>query len=133
MIINPFWFYLIGIANTLGVFLTVMAGVSSIFYFIFLICYFVTSAENGFIDKKEQLIKKNMDNFLRKGSIMCFILIIVACLIPDEKTCYQMLTASLCTKENIEYLKETGKDLVDYIIETADTLTNGEKEEEREN
>lgn len=130
MIINPFWFYLIGIANSLGIFLTVMAGTSSIIYFIFLICYFVSSVENNF-DKED---KNKMNNFLRKGSIMCFILIIVACLIPSEKTCYQMLTASLCTKENIEYLKETGKDLVDYIIETADALTNEEeKEEEREN
>lgn len=129
MIINPFWFYLIGIANSLGVFLTIIAGLMSIIYFIFLISYFVTSIEGGF--NKED--KKNMNNFLRKGSIMCFILIIVACLIPNEKTCYQMLTASLCTKENIEYLKETGKNLVDYIIETADTLTNGEEEEKREN
>lgn len=129
MIINPFWFYLIGIANSLGVFLTIIAGLMSIIYFIFLISYFVTSIEEGF--NKED--KKNMNNFLRKGSIMCFILIIVACLIPNEKTCYQMLTASLCTKENIEYLKETGKNLVDYIIETADTLTNGEEEEKREN
>lgn len=130
MIINPFWFYLIGIANTLGVFLTIMAGTSSIIYFIFLICYFVSSVENDL--NKEN--KNKMNNFLRKGSIMCFILIIVTCLIPSEKTCYQMLTASLCTKENIEYLKETGKDLVDYIIETADALTNEEeKEEEREN
>lgn len=129
MIINPFWFYLIGIANSLGLFLTIMAGVMSIIYFIFLISYFVTSIEGGF--NKED--KKNMNNFLRKGSIMCFILIIVACLIPNEKTCYQMLTASLCTKENIEYLKETGKNLVDYIIETADALTNGEEEEKREN
>lgn len=129
MIINPFWFYLIGIANTLGVFLTIMAGVSSIIYFIFLICYFVSSMENGF--NKED--KNNMNNFLRKGSIICFILIIVTCLIPNEKTCYQMLTASFCTKENIEYLKETGKDLVDYIIETADALTNEEEEEKREN
>lgn len=129
MIINPFWFYLIGIANSLGVFLTIIAGLMSIIYFIFLISYFVTSIEGGF--NKED--KKNMNNFLRKGSIMCFILIIVACLIPNEKTCYQMLTTSLCTKENIEYLKETGKNLVDYIIETADTLTNEEEEEKREN
>lgn len=132
MIINPFWFYLIGIANTLGAFLTIMIGTSFIIYFIFLICYLVSSVENDFNINKEN--KNKMNNFLRKGSIMCFILIIVACLIPSEKTCYQMLTASLCTKENIEYLKETGKDLVDYIIETADALTNEEeKEEEREN
>lgn len=129
MIINPFWFYLIGIANSLGIFLTIMAGTSSIIYFIFLICYFVSSIENDF-DKEN---KNKMNNFLRKGSIICIISTIAACLIPNEKTCYQMLTASLCTKENIEYLKETGKDLVDYIIETADTLTNGVEEEEREN
>ena len=77
-----------------------------------------------------------MDNIIFLAVSTCvvsLILIIVTCLIPSEKTCYQMLTASLCTKENIEYLKETGKDLVDYIIETADALTNEEEEEKREN
>lgn len=130
MIINPFWFYLIGIANSLGVFLAVIGGVSCIFYFIFVIYCFASLVDKSL--NKENL--KDMKRFLKRGIITCAISITMACLIPSEKTCYQMLVASLCTKENIEYLKETGKDLVDYIIETANTLTNGEEEEEeREN
>lgn len=130
MIINPFWFYLIGIANSLGVFFIMVAVMLFIIYFIFSIFYFVGLINNSF-DKEEI---KNISIFLKKGLIICIISTIAACLIPNEKTCYQMLTTSLCTKENIEYLKETDKDLVDYIIETADALTNEEKkEEEREN
>ena len=61
--------------------------------------------------------------FFNTKNTMCLVIpIIIALLIPEEKTVYKMLIASYTTSNNIEYVKETGKDLVDYIIEKANEL-----------
>ena len=41
-----------------------------------------------------------------------------------------MMAASLITKENIEYVGETGKDIVDYIVDSIDILLEESEEEE---
>lgn len=62
------------------------------------------------------------DWFKLKITMFFVIPIIIGLLIPEENTVYKMLIASYATPNNIEYVKETGKDLVDYIIEKANEL-----------
>lgn len=103
MIINPIWFYLIGMAGTLQVVMT------------FIVIFIVASGIMIVLDK----------GFSKESKKLCVIgsiLAVLLCLIPSEETCYQMMAASLITKDNIEYVTETGKDIVDYIIESVDIM-----------
>lgn len=40
-------------------------------------------------------------------------------LIPSSDTCYKMLAASLITPDNLNSVIGTGKDIVNYIVESA--------------
>ena len=121
MIINPWLFYLIGVAENVGIF-TTFIGVLLII--ISIVIAIITYVEN---DLKHKNIK-----FLTKTTIIGFIFILISMLIPPKDVSYQMLAASLVTKENIEYATETGKDIVDYIIESANTILKNEKMRETE-
>ena len=109
MIINPWIFYWIGIAGNIGMCLFIIGLLAVIGGIISITC----------CDKSHTI-----DIII---VIIGCILFILSSLIPSEKTCYQMLAASLVTKDNIEYVTETGKDLIDYIIESAETLLRNEK------
>ena len=119
MIINPWLFYLINIAGSAKIIIGTLGGFLA---FLSLIIFIVFSIENTKNEKQENLYK-----FSIKGFIIGLIMTIFIVFIPSEKACYQMLTASLVTKDNIEYVTETGKDLIDYIIESAETLFRNEK------
>ena len=59
------------------------------------------------------------------GIICAFISIFV----PSKETCYQMMVASLITKENIEMTAEAGKEAVDYIVDSIDKLLDEQEED----
>ena len=120
MIINPIWFYLADIAVNLGGTLFAFAGMGVIIVVVTFACSLME------VDISEQLLK-----ITKKIIPVCIILFIIAALIPAKETCYQMMVASLITKENIEYVGETGREIVDYIVDSIDTLLE-ESEEEKE-
>ena len=119
MIINPIWFYLADVAVSLGETLLGFAIVGTMAIIIIFVCYFLGA------DVSEKLLK-----IAKKLIPACAISFIIASLIPAKETCYQMMAASLITKENIEYVGETGKDIVDYIVDSIDTLLEESEEEE---
>ena len=118
MIINPIWFYLADIAVSLGETLFGFAMVGTMAIIIIFMCHFFGCAQ-------EQLLKT-----AKKLIPVCAIFFIIASLIPAKETCYQMMAASLVTKENIEYVGETGKEIVDYIVDSIDILLEESEEEE---
>lgn len=112
MIISPWIFYLIGIAESIGLCL-----------FMFGLIIVVGGGIGLMIHSSDNKLHKPSIFFI---SIGCIFLILNS-LIPSEKTCYQMLAASLVTKDNIEYVTETGKDIVDYICESAGIILKNEQ------
>ena len=114
MIINPWLFYLIGVAENVGSFLfttglvAIMGGV--------IISIII------FIDGKIEYIKT-----IIKIVILGIIFTFISMLIPSKETSYRMLAASIVTKENIEYVTETGKDIIDYIVESANIIIKNEQ------
>ena len=120
MLINPWIFYLIGIADALIKFFMII-GIMCIIGGC--ITTLVLSIEDGLKYVKTSL----------KVAIFGIIFTFIGLLIPTKEVSYQMLAASLVTKDNIEYVTEAGKDLVDYIIETAErvseTIEKGEKDD----
>ena len=109
MLINPWIFYLIGIANALIEFFMII-GISAIIG--------GCIAAIIFLIEEETYVKTSL-----KVAIFGIIFTFIGLLIPTKEVSYQMLAASLVTKDNIEYVTEVGKDLVDYIIETAERMS----------
>ena len=104
-IINPIWFYLIGIAESIQCFF-MMIGIFGLIAMILIA--FVCAVESDGIPK------------ICKPTIILFtIMIFIGTLIPNQKTCYSMAIASVATTENLEYAAEAGKNVIDYITEKA--------------
>ena len=114
-IINPLWFYIFNVCENLGSVFTIGAFVIGVFTFIvFGICD---------IDIKEpvKLFKKLAFSFV--------LFIFLAILTPSQKTCYQMMIASLATEENLKIATDSAQNVIDYIIEKVDVLLEEEKAE----
>ena len=101
-IINPLWFYLI---ETLPDFSAIACAICGITIFIKFLGIII-----------------NNDDFIKIKSKTLIIIMICTSLIPTPSTCYKMLAASMVTPDNIAAVGETATDIVDYIIESVDTL-----------
>ena len=108
-IINPWLFYLTDVLSGIKWLLVVFFSVALFVYLFGLSIYLLDMQELP-------------DWHKLKNIVFLVIPIIIGLLIPEEKTVYKMLIASYTTPNNIEYVKDTGKDLVDYIIEKANEL-----------
>ena len=127
-IINPLWFYLIGMSEgligagyalgTLGILATIIMAI-------------VCALEQDMSHPNEKLI-----SFLKRNSKKCFVIGLIGILIstftPSEKTCYQMMAASMVTPNNVEAVVDTTKDgvewLIDTITEASEKLTDNKVE-----
>ena len=116
-IINPWLFYLTDVLSGIKWLLVVFFALA-LFLYLLAFSFYV-------LDMQEL-----PDWHKLKNIVFLVIPIIIGLLIPEEKTVYKMLIASYTTPNNIEYVKETGKDLVDYIIEKANELERVQYEED---
>ena len=113
-IISPLWFYLIGIGTGIQILLGIVGGV---------IAYYDYNHESTL-----KIIKISKKYFMIGLMIGFF-----AVLIPSKETCYQMIAATVVTPNNIEIVGETTTDIIDYIIESVDTLLEKEEEDKEDN
>ena len=118
-IINPIWFYLIDIiesADSLFFILSVLSTVATVVMFIII----MTEGEDA---------KTAPDIFklIKKIFIVCITSIFLSVLTPTPSTCYKMMAASMVTPDNIAAGGETATDIIDYIVESVDTLLEESK------
>ena len=118
-IINPWLFYFIDKAEDLACPLTVVG----ILFWIGSLLLFGLIFEDDGSDNARQLWKS-----LKVPRIFITIGLIIALLVPSKETSYKMLAASMVTPNNITAVGETAEDIIDYIVESVDTLL--EKEDE---
>ncbi len=127
-IISPLWFYLIGISeglvgvtSGLGALLIIAAAIMIVMYAVEQDC----SRPN---EKLSAFFKRNA----KRSFIIGLICVILAVFTPSEKTCYQMMAASIVTPDNIETVIDTTKDgvewLIDTITEASEKLSDNETE-----
>ena len=117
-IINPLFFYFISITNVLRFLLLIGGfGVAGVVIFVGFICC---------VDYDAADILK----FLKKPLIIGLIVGTIGVFVPSENTCYKMLAASLITPDNIEVVKDGTQELVDYIIDVADQITEDDDDDD---
>ena len=110
-IINPLFFYFISVTGVLRLLLLIGGfGAAGVIIFVGFICCVDYDAADMF-------------KFLKKPLIIGLIVGTIGVFVPSENTCYKMLAASLITPDNIEVVKDGTQELVDYIIDVADQIT----------
>ena len=126
-IISPLWFYLIGIGTGIQILLGIVGGVIAFIAGIELII----GAINYYNYNHESTLK--IIKISKKYYMIGLMLSLFAVLIPSKETCYQMITATVVTPNNIEIVGETTIDFEDNIIESVDTLLEIEEEDKEDN
>ena len=117
-IINPLFFYFISVTDVLRLLLLIGGfGFAAIVLFVGFICCVDYDVED--------IIK-----FLKKPLIIGLIVGTIGIFVPSENTCYKMLAASLITPDNIEVVKDGTQELVDYIIDVADQITEDDDDDD---
>lgn len=115
-IIHPIWFYIFNVCQHLSElsFIALLLSIGG-----FAMAFFILD----FCDFK---------CVCKKFIIAIAILLSLTIFVPSQKTCYQMMVASLATHENVEIAAGTAKNVVDYIIESVDELIESNEEEKAE-
>lgn len=120
MIINPLWFYLISVSSNLRMACIIIAVFAFTIIFIGTILYPLLEAEDMGAEFK---------GWRPKLIIIGIVCTFIGILAPSKETCYQMMVASLVTKENIEMTAEAGREAVDYIVDSIDKLLDEQEED----
>ena len=110
---NPIWFYFIELFDrfsivfiVIGLFAVISGGATIFFYKL-----------------EDEYIPKCTKKIIITGAIVA----LIGGIMPSEETCYKMIVASYVTPANIESVRGEAIDLVDYIIEKVDELTDNEE------
>lgn len=129
-IISPWFFYFAGIADMLGISLSIFGGIVVL---ISTIVLFNSLGE----DDLTSFVKKSI-----KGIIIGVVIIILGIFCPSEDTCYKMMLAKFATPQNIqtitEYVGDTSsdvsdsvsdaiKDIIDYSVDRIYDIRNNQK------
>ncbi len=126
-IISPLWFYLMGVGNRAIYFFGTAGGLLITLGLIMLV-----SGGMEYTDyNKEKGLK--ILKWAKKYTIIGTLICLLAIFIPTKETCYQMIAATVATPNNIEIVGETATDIVDYIVESVDTLLEKEEEDKEDN
>ena len=118
-IINPIWFYLIDIiesADNLFFILSVLSAIATIVMLIIIVT-----------EEEDPETAPGIFKLTKKIFIVYITSIILSVLTPTPDTCYKMMAASMVTPDNIAAVGETATDIVDYIVESVDTLLEESK------
>ena len=127
-IISPLWFYLLGISEGLVGVTTALGTLLIIAAVIMVVMYAVEQDCSRPNEKLSSFFKRNS----KRSFIIGLVCLILAIFTPSEKTCYQMMAASIVTPDNIETVIDTTKDgvewLIDTITEASEKLSDNETE-----
>lgn len=136
-IISPWVFYLINVLGQVKWIFTILISILIPF-----IGYTYVKAKNCYAEKYQEYyfrsfgvtkeearekakeesdpIIKRCNIFVRRGTTVCIIMLVLFSLIPSQETMYKMLVANYVTYENVETATDAIKDSVDYIFEKMD-------------
>lgn len=116
-IIDPMWFYWVGVVDDLRGVLSVAAITLGVVALVLLVWAFCEKVFDGEDDIAKTITKKA---FTLMVMAAVFGLLMVA--VPSKQTLIEMQVARFATYENAEWTVETIKQAVDYIVEAVGSL-----------
>lgn len=125
-IINPLWFYLIGVVDNLQIVVGIILILSCIALAIVSFIMFFEYLESYLEEREKQTYFKYLKTAL-KVIIPC---IIITILTPSSDTIYKMIIADNITPHNIEVVGDAVEGGIDYIFEKINSLTLDEVEKD---
>ena len=134
-IVNPILIYLAGIVGGLKgwlIALSILALLVACASFIYYMFKFEDSGFDCDIIKRDESDKQEIKAWnkeAKRSLVIGLILIIVNTLIPDKETIYTIAVFDTLTVENIQSAGETGKEVIDYVVDQIDRIVNGEENE----
>ena len=112
MIINPWVFYLIEIADKLGKLFWIGLVVGGIL----VVASFCMDDDGSSIWGQYEIKLRKVAVLITSLSLVCVIII------PSEETCYKMLAADMFTRDNINSATEYVTDVIDYAVDKVKEL-----------
>ena len=125
-IINPLWFYLIGVVDNLQIVVGIILILSCIALAIVSLIMFFEYSELYLEEREKQTYFKYLKTAL-KVIIPC---IIITSFTPSSDTIYKMIIADNITPHNIEVVGDAVEGGIDYIFEKINSLTLDEVEKD---
>ena len=125
-IINPLWFYLIDVVDSLQIVVGIILMLSCIALAIVSIIMFFEYSELYLEEREKQAYFKYLKITL-KVIIPC---IIITSFTPSSDTIYKMIIADNITPHNIEVVGDAVEGGIDYIFEKINSLTLDEVEKD---
>lgn len=125
-IINPLWFYLIDVVDSLQIVVDIILILSCIALAIVSLIMFFEYSELYLEEQEKQAYFKYLKITL-KVIIPC---IIITSFTPSSDTIYKMIIADNITPHNIEVVGDAVEGGIDYIFEKINSLTLDEVEKD---
>lgn len=88
-----------------------------------------TNSDTNFVwsdSYKDQELSRKYKRTKNVTIAIAVLVLLTAFLIPSKNTCYQMLAAHYMTYENVDALGGQAKEVVDYIFDKVDEVTEDE-------
>ena len=76
---------------------------------------------------KREADAKKLERITIVASIIAVISLSICAFMPSKETCYQMIAAHYMTYENVDAVGGQAKEVVDYIFDKVDEVTNDEQ------
>ena len=136
-IVNPILIYFAGIVGSLKGWLIALSILALLVAFVLFShgydCYITerdSSDKQEERDEPDKEKRKSRNKEAKRSLIIGIILIVINTLIPDKETIYTIAVFDTLTVENIQSAGETGKEVIDYVVDQIDRIVNGEEEKE---
>lgn len=75
---------------------------------------------------KREADAKKLERIAIVASIVAVVSLAICAFMPSKETCYQMIAAHYLTYENVDAVGGQAKEVVDYIFDKVDEVTNDE-------
>lgn len=124
-IINPWWIYFIDMLVSVDFIVCFVAACGAPAFAILTIGFFCCE------DYKKEALKK-FNKYAKLSLIVTIIALVVVTIIPSKKTIYTMMVLDNVTQNNVELVKGSITNTIDYLTDKIEEIVDGEKEETNE-
>lgn len=122
-IINPAWFYWLGVCDGLKTLAIVLAVLSGLVLISFIAGYIYNHAmEIEYHTEDNKHYRVMCKRGIQWSTVVFIPLLLIAIFAPDKQTLIGMQVASVATKTNAEWTVEQLKGVVDYIFERINSV-----------